>query len=371
MTLLDRYILKEWLKVFGMALGAMVGLILIGEIFNSMPDFIQWKTPAGRVALYYLYQIPEQMPIVLPVATLVSMLFILGHLHKNQEITAMRAAGLSVRRITRSLWVAGAACTAALLLVNTVIAAASTEAARTIYENSEFDFRRKAEKSAAKADHFSSVFFDNGRDSRRWRIARLGAYTGQASGVQVYELDGTGAPLRQVFAESARFDFTRGFWVFENGREVEYAKDEPAFTAQRAFATKELPYYREKPMHMRLMTMKPSNLSLAEIDSLLAISSDMESAKTSALAVRYHSLLASPFACLVCVGLAIPFAVAGVRTNPMIGVSNAIGVFILYYLFDRIGYALGSQQILPPMLAAWLPLLLVLAYAAHLARKMN
>ena len=67
MTLLDRYILKEWLKVFGMALGTMVGLLIIGQIFDSMSDFLEWKTPGGKVALYYVYQLPSQMPIVLPV----------------------------------------------------------------------------------------------------------------------------------------------------------------------------------------------------------------------------------------------------------------------------------------------------------------
>ena len=371
MTLLDRYILKEWLKVFGMALGTMVGLLIIGQIFDSMSDFLEWKTPGGKVALYYVYQLPSQMPIVLPVATLVSMLFILGHLHKNQELTAMRAAGLSVRRITRTLWLAGAACTALLMLINTVVASASTEAARTIYETEKFSHKDKSAGAAPKGDEFVAAFFENGRDNRRWRIDELGAYTGQASGVRVYELGTDGKPVRQVFAEYAKFDDARGFWIFKKGREVEYAKDEPTFSDQKPFETREFPTYREKPIHMRLMGKKPSALSLDEIDTLLSISGDMESSKTSALSVRYHSLLASPFACLVCVGLAIPFAVAGVRTNPMIGVSKAIGVFILYYLLDRIAYALGSQQVLPPMLAAWLPLVLVLAYAAHLSRKVN
>lgn len=369
MPLLDRYILKEWLKVFGMALGAMVGLITIGQIFDSMPDFLQWKTPGPKVALYYLLQLPEQMPVVLPVATLVSMLFLLGHLHKNQEITAMRAAGLSLRRITRSLWAAGAACTVVLLLINTVAAPASTEAARTLRETAEFAFRRKTVQNPT--GNLPSTFFENGRDSRRWRIAKLGAYTGQAFGVQVYELDDSGRPRRQVFAAYAGFDSAKGFWVFENGRVVEYAEGEPAFTSQKPFARKEFPAYTENPMQMRLMAKKPNDLSLVEISTLLSLAGDLESTKTSALSVRYHSLLAGPFACLVCVGLAIPFAVAGVRTNPMIGVSKAIGVFILYYLLDRIAYALGAQQILPPMLAAWLPLLAVLAYAAHLSRRVN
>ncbi len=372
MTLLDRYILKEWLKVFGMALGAMIGLLVIGQIYDSMPDFIQWKTPAGQVLPYYLWQVPVLMPIVLPVATLVSMLFLLGHLHKNQELTAMRAAGLSVWRITRTLWAGGIAGTAMLLTLNAVVIPPATEAVRTIRENARFESERRTAGKDTKADAKFSVFFENGRDRRRWRIGALGAYTGQSSAVQVYERDNAGALTRQTFAEYGRYDAAQGFWIFENGREITYEDEGRAITApQTAFKTKAFPKFTEKPLHMLLMTKKPGDLSLGEISTLLSISGDISSAKSAALAVRFHSILAGPFSCLVVVGLAIPFAVSGVRTNPMVGVSKAIGVFVLYYMFDRVGYALGAQQIVPVVLAAWIPNLIALAYALRLCRRVN
>jgi lipopolysaccharide export system permease protein len=372
MPLLDRYLLKEWLKVFGMALGAMIGLLLIGQIQDSMPDFIQWKTATGKVLTYYLWQVPMVMPIVLPVATLVSMLFLLGHLHKNQELTAMRAAGLSVWRITRTLWIGGASCTILLLTLNSVVIPHATEAVRTIRENAKFDAEKKTSGKDTKSDTQFSAFFENGRDHRRWRIASLGAYTGQASGLQVYELNNDGAPIRQTFAEHGRYDEAKGCWIFENGREFAYENaGRSAPERQRAFTEKTFPVFTEKPMHMLLMTKKPSGLSLREISTLLSISGDISSSKNAALEVRYHSILAGPFSCLVVVGLAIPFAVAGVRTNPMVGVSKAIGVFVLYYMVDRVGYTLGAQQVLPAILAAWIPNLIAITYAARLCRKVN
>lgn len=371
MTLLDRYILKEWLKVFGMALGAMVGLLLIGQAFDSMKDFLEWRTPGHLVARYYLCQVPAMMPIVLPVATLVSMLFVLGHLHKNQELTAMRAAGLSVRRITRTLWAGGAAGTLLLIALNSAVIPDALESSRTLYENAKFDFQRRKDENHTKVEKTSSVFFENGRDNRRWRIESLGGYTGQARRVQVYELDGNGAPKHQIFAEEAKYDFAKGHWTFLRGREFDYRDGGRETGDQAAFRTKVMPGYTENPKHMMLMTKKPSGLSLGEIDTLLKLAGDLESSKTAALSVRYHSILSSPFGCLIVVGLAIPFAVAGVRTNPMVGVSKAIGIFALYYLLDRVGYALGSQQVLPPMLAAWLPNLIALAFAIRLCRKVD
>lgn len=371
MTLLDRYILKEWLKVFVMATGAMVGLLLIGQVFDSMPDFLRWKTGAGKVALYYFGQIPAMMPIVLPVATLISMLFVLGHLHKNQELTAMRAAGLSMRRITRTLWCGGAACTLMLMVFNAAVIPGATESTRTLYEKAKFANESKSSPDASAGEATPAVFFDNGRDAHRWRIGRLAAYTGHARSVQVFELSAEGAPLSQIFAEEADYDAKRGFWTFKHGRRFNYTENGTSTPEQTAFTTLEMPAYTEKPIHMLLMTKKPSGLSLGEIDTLLTLAGDLQSAKTAALAVRYHSILASPFGCLIVVGLAIPFAVAGVRTNPMVGVSKAIGIFALYFLLDKVSYALGSQQIIPVVLAAWIPNIIALGFAFYFCRKVD
>ena len=85
--------------------------------------------------------------------------------------------------------------------------------------------------------------------------------------------------------------------------------------------------------------------------------------------VYYNSILASPFCCLIVVGIAIPFAVSGVRVNPMVGVSKSIGLFAAYYLLTNIFNMLGAGMWLPPVVAAWAPNVLMLAYAIYLCRK--
>lgn len=372
MRILDRYVFGEWLKVFAMTLGAMVGLLLIGSVYDLMPEFIEWKTPMGAVSRYFLLLIPEMMPVIMPVAVLVSLLFILGHFHKNQEITAMRAAGWSVWRITRSLWAGGLVCGAILLSCNTMLAPWSTAEARTIREHAEFDATRRAAKGKTTvADKVSSVVFDNGKERRRWYIASLGAYTGQARGVQVFDLRPDGTTARQLIADTARFDAATGLWVFENGRILTYDATGRDCSEQPAFKVREEPGYREKPLPMLLSGKRPQNLSISEIETLLELTGDANPERVAALSVRYHVLLASGFACLVVVGLAIPFALAGVRVNPMVGVSKALGLYGCYFALDRIGFALGSQLILPPMLAAWLPNLVGLGVAFWFCRRVN
>jgi len=52
---------------------------------------------------------------------------------------------------------------------------------------------------------------------------------------------------------------------------------------------------------------------------------------------------------------AIPFAVAGVRVNPAVGVSKSIGLFFLYWILTAVAGTLASKGWIEPASAAWLP----------------
>jgi lipopolysaccharide export system permease protein len=87
--------------------------------------------------------------------------------------------------------------------------------------------------------------------------------------------------------------------------------------------------------------------------------------------MQYFTLLAAPFSCLVVVGIAVPFAVAGVRTSPMIGVSKAMGFFALFYLLVSFATIFGERQMIPALLAAWIPNIVMLAYSVRLFAKVR
>jgi lipopolysaccharide export system permease protein len=79
--------------------------------------------------------------------------------------------------------------------------------------------------------------------------------------------------------------------------------------------------------------------------------------------------LANPFSCLIVLGLAVPYAVAGVRVNPMVGVSKSFGLFFAYYFMSSFCTLLGERQIIEAFQAAWLPNVLMFFFALFLYRK--
>ncbi|MDR1498061.1 MAG: LptF/LptG family permease [Puniceicoccales bacterium] len=378
MSLLDRYIFREWLKIFVMALISMVGLLLVGRVFGDMPDFARWGASERLVLKYFALQTPAYLPVVIPVALLVSVLFILGFFHRNHELTAMRAAGIGVGRITRGLWVAGAALSVMLFALNATLVPWATEEARRLFETAKFDFLAREDGRAGaaaagttqKADPDAVVqFYANPSAGRIWSINRFSGYTGRGYGIIVYQNDGEGRPIEGWMARYGWYDRQHGHWVLEDGRRLECRDGAP--TAQPAFKRLALKQLTEEPQLMRALDKKPHHLSINEIRGVLKHAGAEKSARMAAYAVQYHYVLASPFCCLIVIGLAVPFAVSGVRVNPMVGVSKSLVLFALYYLLSNLCALLGARQNIPPALAAWAPNLAMLALAIWLCRRIN
>ncbi|MEY4855040.1 MAG: hypothetical protein RIR32_1716, partial [Verrucomicrobiota bacterium] len=96
MRILDRYLLREWAKVFGLCLLGFGGLILISHCYNRIPDLERWGLSFGTSVEYLALLMVGSIPMLLPISLLISVIFTLGALNRNQELAAIRAAGVGL-----------------------------------------------------------------------------------------------------------------------------------------------------------------------------------------------------------------------------------------------------------------------------------
>jgi lipopolysaccharide export LptBFGC system permease protein LptF len=73
---------------------------------------------------------------------------------------------------------------------------------------------------------------------------------------------------------------------------------------------------------------------------------------------KMHGRLATPWTCLLVVLIAIPFGAPSGRRNVFVGVAGSIFICFAYFGLQQLGLTLGSGNVLPPWLGAWLPNLL-------------
>lgn len=368
MSLIDRYVFKEWAVGFALTLGVIVGILILQNMYDSLPDLLETNASVGQIIFYYMLALPVYLPAILPIAFLVSLLFSLGSLHRNNEIIAMRASGGSLFRISRSLWAAGLALSILLLYLTALVVPKSVEQARTFFDNLEF----ASQEDQLDSRHVGLIYnlgFDNRKGGRLWFMNRFSERAWLGMGVNVHTRGANGQELNRISASEAYFDDTQGHWVFLEGRELllDPITGDPMRTIP--FKEKIFEEFDEDPSLMLALHKEPQELSLFELRRIIETVPPEENPAVHAYLVRYFSLLAAPFSCLVVVGIAVPFAVSGVRTNPMIGVSKCMGFFAIFYILISIATILGERQMIASWFAAWLPNIVMLGIAVRLFRK--
>lgn len=364
MNLLDRYLLGEWLKMLGLLLAATMGLLLMAALYDNFRDLIQVGAGAGDMLLYYTTLMPSYLSIVLPLSMLLSLLFVLSKLHRNNELTSVRSAGLNIFATTRALWVAGAVLCGVSLLLNARVVPWSVETSRSLLESFEFRAEAKAVPGGTLGV-VSGVTFDNQRQNRMWFINRYSRFSGTAYGVTVSELDRARREKSRLMAREGTYDAIRHEWTFQNGREMFFDVEQGELVRTVPFATKTLPHFNEDPGLMLLIDRRPSLLSFNELGRIVDYFSAENNPKLIPYEVRYYSMLFDTIGPLIIIAIAIPFATSGTRVSPAVGVSKSIGLFFLYYILTSLATMLGGRGYLEPVWAALMPNLAMIGLAAY------
>ena len=368
--IVDRYVFFEWLKIFALVLGAMFGLQMIVEIQDSFTDLLGYDASVGNILFYYVVKAPSFLTLSLPAAILVSILYALGIFHRNNEFLAFRAAGMSVPRITRTLWLAGWSLSVALWYLNASLIPWSVAASRKLWDN--LEFKHQAETiGSEKVGLVYNLAFDNRKENRMWFINRFSEYNHIGFGITVSLMDEDRHEIRRISAREGYFSEFDGFWIFREGRDSRYAAADGEMLRTLPFERLEAKELDDDPSLMLLFGERPKDLSFRELKKITKNFTVEEHPKVLDYQVHLQALMAGAASCLIVTGLAIPFAVSGVRVNPAVGVSKSIALFFGYYILTSVLNSLGKQEILSPEVAAWAPNVFMVILTYVLIRRVR
>ena len=372
MLKLQRYILSEWLKIFLIAACLVMGLIVVQEVYSRLNGLIQRGASFWEIFLIFLLTVPRFLPSIIPMVLLLSVLFSVSAMHRKNEIIAMKAAGVSLWKISQPLLLAATVCAGAILYLNGSFIPWSVQQQEALQREVFSRGKGKgapAEAGQVKVKSILNLGFLNFEDRRLWLIGSFVPFDRKGEGVTVYEMDEAGKERYRIRAARAEYRESPQGWVFYNGNELFYdgLTDEPY--RNQTFDILEKQDYQEQPDIMVAMRKKPQDLSLYELGQILDVYEGYDNPEIIPYKVRFYRILASPFSCFLVVGFGVPFAVSGVRTNPMIGISKAFGMFLIYFVVSNISTILGDGNYVSPQVSAAIPLVFVGLFAARVFAK--
>jgi lipopolysaccharide export system permease protein len=359
MRLLDRYLLRELLIPLGYSLCGFVMLWVAFDLCLELGNFQKRGMSPQDIAEYYCVILPGFLVIVLPIALLLSLLYTLtGHARHN-EITAIRAAGVSMWRLALPYLAVGFVGSLVLLAINEFWEPDSDEAAKAIQER---HFAEVVRTTGQK--QIRNLCFDNARDGRIWRIGIYNSETGEMVEPIVSWTGQTGSNLWQLRAERAVP--VSGVWTFYNVREYRETPQSdlppvpalqtnelavPAFTETPEEINSEIKISASLSVH----AARKADVPIMELLHYLRLHPQPTSSDAAWLYTKLEGRFASPWTCLVVVLIAIPFGAAAGRRNVYVGVASSIVICFVYFVLQQVGLALGTGGTLPPWLAAWFP----------------
>jgi len=200
-----------------------------------------------------------------------------------------------------------------------------------------------------------------------WRAAAYDPYLLELHNVQATVPLAIGAK-RLTYAETGHW--AEDHWVFERVTDVLYRSqtDSDPLTTPELLTELALPELEESPEMLRSeirinqmnqsKALKSPDLTIAEIQNYRRIHPQVPPKLGAWLDTQFHARLAAPWTCLVVILIAIPFGVPTGRRNVFYGVAGSLGLSFIYFVLQRIGFALGQSGHVPGWVAAWLPNLL-------------
>jgi len=352
-SVLDRYL---GATVIRGALLTLFVLVALSGFFALLGELGDLRNEYGltEALLYTALTLPRHAYELFPTAVLLGGLLSLGALAAGHELVVMRASGLSVGRVARSVLQAG--------LVLVVLAAVLGELLAPPGER-----YAQAMRSAAQTGYIT-LQSDHGfwaRDGDTFVNIRRVLPGAHLRDITIYEFDGE-RRLRSVL-HAATADYRGGGWLLQDIRQsrIDTAGVETEVLGSREWRT------LLRPELLDVLSVDPEDLSAA---SLLEYVDYLErnNLNSSRYRLAFWIKIATPLASLVMLLLAVPFVFGPLRaanagSRILVGVLLGLAFYLVNQALNHVGLVYG----LPPLLSAMLPVALFAVGGAYAVRRVS
>src|SRR2546428_8908943 len=340
-NIMDRYILREFLKILALVLISVAVLAIVVDYTQISGDVQSNHIAFHTLFAYYRFMLFQVVNWTLPISVLVATLITLGLFSKSNEVTAFKSGGISLYRV--------AAPIVGIAIIKSVLSYFMLDYILP-YSNQRVDQlkkRIKGQRTVAAQNQQKLWFLGKGRYIINFLSYDRNAR--QLSQVQVFEFHPTEFRLtRRVYAESAKWDGEG--WVFERGWMRSFGDNHEVFYTEITSPLRLS--YRERPEDFATEIKQPDQMTFAQLRRYIETIRKSGYAAED-LSVKLYEKTSWPFISVVMALIALPFAFKSGKRGALYGVGIALIVGIVYWMVFAIFTKFGEVGNLPALLSAW------------------
>lgn len=345
--IVDRYLTREFLTLFAYGLALATVVVIVGDLMTTLDRYMRAKPPLLYVLEHFLYRTPPFVYQGLHIVVLMSTILLFLGLSRNNELTALKAGGISLYRVSLPVFALAALVTVASLSFQEILLPVLNQ------KGTEVDEAKIKKRTLPHLRKRTQIWYRSretqGPESRIYHIDLLDPVNREMSGVSILELGGDFAVRRRWDARGMRWREVDQSWELRNGILREFAPGEADRIQPFEVTTVRLP---ERFADFARIPKAPDVMNYVELRAYIKRLQD-GGHKVGKYLVDLYSKVSFPFAHLIMALVGIPFALVSPRGGRIIGVALCLALGLGYFLVHSAAVALARTEILPPVLAAW------------------
>ena len=375
LPLIDRWLLGQIIPPMIFAISAFTVISLsVGVMFDLIRKIVEFGLPLFLALKVLFFSLPSFLVLSFPMAVLLSTLLAYGKLSSNSELLALKSLGIKTSRIISPAIALSIFMTGLTFYFNDNLVPASNKLAETtLRAGIGSSFSGEQGKDNIMFSRYGSRI--NASNKKPTKINTFLTHIFYASWYEnnimegVTVLDFSREDFQQILkAKNGRFDKKNSSWIFSDGSIVSI--DPSGQTTNIQFKEYTYPFV-EGPMELAKVPKDANEMTLKQ-----AIQAEKIYEKTGNLKevrrikVRIQEKFTLPFACLVfgLIGSSLG-SKSNLRSSKSQGFGLSVILILIYYVMSFIFSSFGVKGILPPIFAAWLPVLISLGGGIYLLRK--
>ena len=353
MRLLDKYILKEYFRSFIITSVSFIALYLIVDFFEKIRMFLSNHASVIQMATYFLFSVPMIISLILPAAVLLATLMTYSNLSKYNEITAMKANGISLYRMSSPVLIFAAVIAVSLFYFSELITPAALQKTENIVI---------VEVQKQKALGFfkqNEIWYHS--DNAIYNFKMFDVTANILRGVTINYINPDFTLKMRIDAERA--EWKDGHWIFYNLLLTRFDGNNSPVLEWSKQKIIDLP---EKPNDFKIMQKDAEKMGFFDLRKYIR-KIQAEGYDATRYLVDLYGKIAFPFVTLILVIIGISFSLRQERHG---GVMQSLGIGIVigfsYWIVHAFSMSLGRSGILPAILSAWLANIIFVVAAAAL-----
>jgi lipopolysaccharide export system permease protein len=352
MKLLDRYIAGVVIIATAIALLVILGLNIFFEVISQIDEVGEGTYTLATMLQYVALTLPRGLYDLFPMAALLGGLTGMGALSVNSELVAMRACGVRIWRIVRSVLQAGLVMLVVVVAIGEFIAPEAEQFAQQL--------------RAVALDKRINFMGTHGlwvRDESRYIFARRVIADDSLADLSVFEFDDQRRLAKFTHVTTARYKGEE--WILHDVNQSILGEDHVSTRHEEKIVWPSL----LTPELIGIVMLRPDNMSAADIRQFITYLEE-NGLDSQQYRYAYWKRFVTPLSALVLLFIAVPFVFGSLRSagnaqRIFIGVLAGFGFYMLSQMLGQMGQVYDFN----PLVASVTPSLVVLVLGVYGLRR--